>query len=173
MLVYLQMIEGGRDKNKFDRIYKDCHDLMFHVAQRYLDNDEDSEDAVHQAFVKIAENIKIIEEAGPRTRQLAVMLTERAAIDALRKRSRSLQAPLDESICAAAAEYIPEEDLLSRSIMELEERQRNVIWLKYYHGYSLKEIAKMLKISLANAQKIDQRAKAKLKEIYLKNGGIL
>ena len=44
-----------------------------------------------------------------------------------------------------------------------------VIWLKYYYGYTLREIASMLDISLVSAQKLDQRAKKKLEELY-KNG---
>ena len=48
-----------------------------------------------------------------------------------------------------------------------------MIWLKYYHGYTLREIAKLMDISLAWAQKIDQRAKKKLEELYREGGGTL
>ena len=48
-----------------------------------------------------------------------------------------------------------------------------VIWLKYYHGYSLREIAKMLDMTLPAVQKTDQRAKKKLEELYLAEGGTL
>lgn len=48
-----------------------------------------------------------------------------------------------------------------------------VIWMKYRQGYSLREIAKMLGISLVWAQKIDQRAKKKLEDLYLEGGGVL
>jgi RNA polymerase sigma-70 factor (ECF subfamily) len=40
-----------------------------------------------------------------------------------------------------------------------------VIILKYHHGYELKEVAKMLGITYANALSIDQRAKKKLKAL--------
>ena len=48
-----------------------------------------------------------------------------------------------------------------------------VVWLKYKQGYNLKEISKMLSISLPWAQKIDQRAKKRLEELYKERGGIL
>ena len=53
------------------------------------------------------------------------------------------------------------------------EQQRTVIWLKYHHGYTLREIAKLMDISLAWAQKIDPRAKKKLEELYREGGGTL
>lgn len=40
-------------------------------------------------------------------------------------------------------------------------------------GYNLREISKMLNISLAWAQKIDQRAKKRLEELYKEGGGSL
>lgn len=48
-----------------------------------------------------------------------------------------------------------------------------VIWLKYVYGYNLREISKLLDISLIWAQKIDQRAKKKLKQLYREGGGNL
>ena len=65
----------------------------------------------------------------------------------------------------------PENDnYLKQCIRQLPTIQRQVIWLKYYYGYNLREIAKMLDISLSWAQKIDQRAKNKLKKIYVEGG---
>ena len=55
--------------------------------------------------------------------------------------------------------------------MKLPEQQQMVIWLKYVYGYNLREIAKLLGISLAWAQKIDQRAKKKLEALYREGGG--
>lgn len=58
MMIYLQMIETPEEKSKFEQIYLEYKGLMFHVAYEILHNEQDAEDAVHQAFVKIAENIK-------------------------------------------------------------------------------------------------------------------
>ena len=51
------------------------------------------------------------------------------------------------------------EDLLTECILKSPDQQRQVIWLKYQQGYDLRTLAKLLGISLAWAQKIDQRAK--------------
>lgn len=58
MLVYLQMIETPEEKEQFEVLYMEYRGLMYHIAYDILHNDQDAEDAVHNAFVKIAEHIK-------------------------------------------------------------------------------------------------------------------
>lgn len=165
MMIYLQMIETPHDKSKFRAIYEEYHGLMYHVAYKYLKHEQDAEDAVHHAFVKIAENIKKIEPPCPKTKQLVVTIVENRVIDIFRVRSRHPEAAFIEETY-----IIPEQpdsdNHLKQCIRQLPTIQRQVIWLKYYHGYDLREIAKMLGISLSWAQKIDQRAKHKLKKLY-------
>ena len=55
MLIYLQMIESADDKVKFETLYQAYSDYMYRVALAILRNVQDAEDAVHYAFVKIAE----------------------------------------------------------------------------------------------------------------------
>ena len=62
MLIYLQIIETDEDKSKFEQIYETYRGLMFHTAFKVLTHEQDAEDAVHHAFVKIAENITKISE---------------------------------------------------------------------------------------------------------------
>jgi len=62
MIIYLQMIESDADKSKFEIIYHEYKGLMYHIAYKYLKHQQDAEDAVHHAFVKIVENISKISE---------------------------------------------------------------------------------------------------------------
>lgn len=64
MIVYLQMIEGEEGKRQFAALYETYRGLMFYTANNILHNAQDAEDAVHQAFISLAENfskIKTIE----------------------------------------------------------------------------------------------------------------
>lgn len=54
MMVYLQMLDAGGDERSFTRLYDKYRGLMFYVARQILKNDEDAEDAVHEAFCAIA-----------------------------------------------------------------------------------------------------------------------
>ena len=58
--INLQTIESEEDKSKFEGIYYRYRKLMFHVAMKILHNRQDAEDAVHQAFVSIIENLEKI-----------------------------------------------------------------------------------------------------------------
>ena len=60
MLIYLQMIETPEDRSKFETLYEEYRDVMYAVAKKILRNNMDAEDALHQAFVNIAENMEKI-----------------------------------------------------------------------------------------------------------------
>ena len=166
MLIYLQTIETDKDKSKFEQIYEAYRGLMFHVAFKILEQEQDAEDAVHHAFVKIAENItKISEPVCPKTEGFVVTIVENKSIDILRRRKRHQEISLD-AVTYGIPVRTENEDVLSELILKLPAKQRQVIWLKYYYGYSLREIASMLNISLAAAIKTDQRARKKLEAMY-------
>ena len=99
MIVYLQMIEGEEEKLQFAALYETYRGLMFYTANNILHNAQDAEDAVHQAFISLAENfskIKAIE--CPQTRAFVVIIVERKAIDLLRKRSRQAEVGMNEAV---------------------------------------------------------------------------
>ena len=171
IFIYLQMIETNDDKSKFEQIYKEYKGLMFHVAYERMHHVQDAEDAVHHAFVKIAENIKKIDPVSPQTKQLVVTIVDNRVTDVFRVRGRHPEEPYEDALMNKLYEENTGEDYLTKCIFKLQDKQRQVIWLKYHHGYNLHEISKMLGISLAAAQKTEQRAKKKLKELYEQGGG--
>lgn len=82
MLIYLQMLESPEEKSILEQIYLEYRGLMYHVAYEILHNEQDAEDAVHHAFVKIAENIKkITDPVCPKTHSYVVTIVEHQAID--------------------------------------------------------------------------------------------
>ena len=76
MLIYLQMLGSPEEKSILEQIYLEYRGLMYHVAYEILHNEQDAEDAVHHAFVKIAENIKkITDPVCPKTHSYVVTIT--------------------------------------------------------------------------------------------------
>ena len=168
MLVYLQMIETQEDKEKFEVLYEEYRGLMYHIAYQILNNYQDAEDAVHNAFVTIAENIKKIDApVCPKTKSYIVTIIESRTIDIYRRKKRHPEMPLDEMAVGMQAEYSGE-DGLAKCIGQLPPRYRHVLVLKHQLGFNNREVAKILKITEANAIKLDQRAKARLRELCLK-----
>lgn len=166
MLVYLQMIDTEEDRHKFEIIYEEYRQTMVKVAYKVLHNKQDAEDAVHLAFLKVAEIITTIEDSvSPRTEGLMVVIAKNKAIDIYRENERNDTVELQEWDEDVSAE-ISNDGLLVQCIAKLQDNYRRLLLLKYYHGYSTKEVAKIMGISEVNASKLDQRAKKKLKEIY-------
>ena len=169
MLVYLAVIDEPAQKTKFETVYHQYRGLMYYVAYRILNNASDAEDAVHDAFIKIAENMKKISDpVCPKTQSYVVTIVENKAIDLYRRKQRRGALPLEETEELSVS---PQEPMgLAECILKLPPSYRQVILLKYHQGLSCKEIAALLGMSLPAAQKLDQRAKEKLRQIAEKEG---
>ena len=170
MIIYLQTIADPGDKSKFEYVYLTYRAFMFYIANGILHNAQDAEDAVHNAFLSIAKNIeKIGDPASLKTKGYISIITERKAIDLYRERKKYESDELAEEEVGISFP-LPEEHGLGWCISKLPPRYRQVILLKYSHGYSTKEIAEILCISSAAASKLDQRAKKRLYELCQKEG---
>lgn len=54
---YMMLIDDEQNKSKFEKLYYEYRDRMMYVALSVLHNNEDAEDAVHNAFIGIAKNM--------------------------------------------------------------------------------------------------------------------
>ena len=170
MLIYLMMIDSQEEQSKFEKIYIEYRGVMFYVANKILNNEYDAEDAVHQAFVKIAENIKKIEyPVCPKTKGVVVTIVENKAIDLYRANQRRSKVIYLDEISGITVDENKVHGLAA-CMAKLSPRYRQVILLKYYQGFSCREIAKQLNITEANAIKLDQRAKNRLLQLCKEEG---
>ena len=55
MLIYLTMIEAEEDRHRFLSLYRRYKKLMLYIAHDILHDPHDAEDAVHEAFLRLAE----------------------------------------------------------------------------------------------------------------------
>ena len=169
MLVYLAVIDEPAQKTKFETVYHQYRGLMYYVAYRILNNASDAEDAVHDAFVAIAKHIQNISDpVCPKTQSYVVTIVENKAIDLYRRKQRRETLPLEEELLGSVD--TPEPLGLTECIVKLPPSYRQVILLKYHQGLSCKEIAALLGMSLPAVQKLDQRAKEKLRQLAEKEG---
>lgn len=172
VLFFLQAMESPSDQARFEALYLAYRGLMFHAANRILQNERDAEDAVHQAFLKLAEHMESVPEGlGPQARALVVTVAERKAIDLYRAKRRHPTADLDE-LTLSYDQALPADGSLAGAMAALPPRYREVLLLKYYNGYDNGEIAEFLDTTPENVRQIIVRAKKKL-AAELREGGMV
>ena len=151
------------DRVKYEQLYYAYRDFMFRTAMGILRNPTDAEDAVQDAFESVARNLSAITELdSPRTRSYLAIITERKAIDRYRDRKKFASTELAEDALGTAAPPDAGGSGLSRCIAALPPRYREMILLKYSHGYTIQEAAAILEITPAAAAKLLQRARERL-----------
>ena len=172
MIIYLQMIETAADRDRFERLYHRYKNQMYYVALRILGDPHDAEDAVHQAFVSLIDNLeKISDIECPKTRAYIVIITERKALDILRGRRKYAAAYEDERL--PGLEIPPPGDHgLRDALARLPARYREVLLLRFDCGYSTGELADILGMKRTSVQKLIWRAKEALAGELEKEGEI-
>lgn len=173
MLIYFQIIQSEEDKTKFEQLYLTYRSLMFFVARKLLRENSDAEDAVHQAFLYLIENLHKIHNIDcPETKAYVAIITENKAIDILRSRKHLYPGAFDEAVSGAEI-FLPESGSLSAALAKLPVKYRNVILLRFAYGYTTKELAGMYGCSVDAAQKLVWRSKLALKERLEKDGVVV
>ena len=174
MIILAQTIEDPDDKYKFERMYREFCGQMYFAAYKILHHHEDAEDAVHFAFEKIADVLSSIHDpVCDQTRNLLITVASNKARDIYRKNAIRKGVDLRDSDRATEG---PEGSSTGQpfddTFRNLPEQQQDVLFLKYLYGFSLKEIAELLDISLKYAQQLDYRGKKKLKESLEKENSL-
>lgn len=164
VLVYLAMIDSPQDKDKFQKIYDLYEGLLYHIAWNILHNRQDVEDAVQQTFLKILTHLeKIVQVDCPQTRSYVSIVCRYACLDLVNRRGRAREVPLDDLDELALQDHI-REDFLLDAFGKLGFPYREILLLRFRHGYTPREIAKLLDMNPETVKKYIQRGKAKLQE---------
>ena len=169
MLLYTPTIEDPRQTRQFEDIYTACRGRLLALARRKLCGGAEAEDAVHQAFLALAEHFpRLCRLPRPQLEAYLVVVTERKCIDCLRQQARRDGAPFDET--AALVTPPPCGEPVADAMGRLSPRYREALLLRYGCGYSARETAALMDMSYGAGQKLQQRAKAALRQELEKEG---
>lgn len=147
-------------KLKAEQLYIKYWHLMCHVAMEILQNSADAEDAVQQAFLYLMLHMDRLGDIdSPATRAYVTLTAKHRAIDLYRSRRRC--EPADVSGMQAAG-IRPERLGVMEALSQLPARDRDMLLLRFWEGYTTDEIAGMLRMKKDTVQKDVWRAKKKL-----------
>ena len=167
--IYLTLIDTDAEKQKFIIFYEQYRKLMFYIAKEILKDNHLAEDAVQEAFLRIAKNFhKTGTVTSHETKAFAVIITRNVAIDIYNKEKKitKINQYLSESIETETDDFTEKTSYkkLLGYILELPEIYRDVLYLNLVYDYQFNEIANLLGISTENARKRVQRGKKILQE---------
>lgn len=141
-------------------------------AERLLENSDDAEDALQEAFFRLwRRSIKSEETSGTANLDAMSMTTVRSVcIDMLRSRRVRRTEPLENAETGnKEADSSPTEiaqDVTELIASRLDERTRNILLLHDVEDYGYPEIAKKYGITEANCRLIVSRARKSIREAY-------
>lgn len=177
IITYFTLIEEESDREKFERVYKEYRLQMLHVAASILKDNSLAEDAVHNAFVHVAENISRL-DFGRDASALMYTIARHEAISILRKVS-SEQQFIENSgrlICPgrtsteASYEYKAEVESIARYVAQLPEDYASIFTLRFRHQMKTREIAALLGLSDDVVRKRIQRMKQVIEKMHDRMG---
>lgn len=138
-------------------------DLLFRIAYQNMLNTADSEDVVQDVLCKLLRHRGGFEDR-EHLKAWLIRVTVNQCKDYHRFLSRRREVPMEsiEEYDATAEENDSEVFAL---VEELPKEDRNVIYLYYFEGYSIREIAEILKKNQNTVNSKLRRARQKLEKI--------
>lgn len=131
-------------ENEFNSKYEKYADMLYRIAFLYLNNKSEAEDVLQDIFIKLLYKSPSF-NGDEHEKAWLIRVTQNKCKDILRS-AKHKKSELPDNL---SSDDENEERLLSvrLSIMRLPEKYKTVVFLYYYEGYSIGEIAKILHIS--------------------------
>lgn len=137
-------------------------DLLLRIGRTWLGDLDDAKDICQTVLIKLLAHPRSFPD--PDQERAWVV---RIAVNECKNWKKSAwfrrRAPLDEGLTLAVENPEPEENSLLEQVMNLPAKYRQVIFLRYYEGYEVKEIAALLGRSPALVSTHLKRGKDKLR----------
>ena len=145
-------------------LYRAHGAALYRLAYRLTGTREDGEDVLHDVFVGLPEALGRYEERGSFTGWLK-RVTARVALSRVRSRRRRREVPLELAGPGSEPLLDPNGIALQVAVNRLPDRLRDVIVLKEIEGYSHREVADLLGISVVASRVRAHRGLARLRQL--------
>lgn len=142
----------------FNEYVRKYSDMVYRIAYSYTHSHPDSEDIMQDTLLKLY-------QCGKRFRDdehLKAWLI-RVAINTAKDLLKSLKRKTTDELCENISTPADDREL-DHAMTSLSEDYRAVVYLHYYEGYDVKEIAKLMRITESNVKIRLKRARDKLRD---------
>lgn len=152
----------------YEEIYEQYHEKVFRYLRSRVNNTTLAEDLCSDVFLKIYEKLDSFDESKASLSTWIFTVARNRLTDYYRTRRVFEEVPetladgssVEEDVCSKETL-----DRLADALEKLDERERDIVILRFYSGLTLKEIAEKMGISYAYVKLLQNRAFVSLKEI--------
>ncbi len=137
--------------------FKKHSDMVYRLAFARVKNKYDADDILQEVFLRFIKHKDKVEN-DEHLKALLIRITINCSKSMLTSSWFKKTSPLDENLSVS----MPERDTLD-AVMRLPQKYRTVIHMHYYMGYSVDEIARILKSKPSTVKSQLHRARQKLK----------
>jgi RNA polymerase sigma-70 factor (ECF subfamily) len=176
---WMMQVQSG-DKTALKKLYDRFSKILFGMIFKILRNREESEDLLQEIFVKIWNKAEQYDPARGSAYSFIATLARNRAID--RTRSRAFKNRGKDDYVINDDEYSfnlstenpnPEEKIeineraagVRKALAQLNEKERQVLYISYFHGLSQSEIAEKIEIPLGTVKYRMRQGMIKMRDI--------
>lgn len=154
-----------------ESIYNDFHNKVFAYVFSKLGHIQNAEDLTAEVFLKVYEKLDSFDESKASLSTWIYSITRNTVIDYFRTSKKWEELPESLQDRSSVEDTVCSEQMLgtlANALESLEQRERDIIILRFYSGKTLVEIANGLNISYAYVKILQKKALDKIKE-FLEN----
>lgn len=156
----------GMDSNRLTEYISKFGNTVYRVAYNFVKNAADSEDIVQEIFIKLYRTDRQF-DGEEHVKAWLIRAAANMAKNHVRSPWVSRREALDEDIPAPESGNDSAE--LNRAMSALDKKYGIVIYLHYYEGYAVREIAELLGLTEGNVKVRLKRGREKLKAFLTEN----
>lgn len=174
-MIYLLVLEAEKDREYFRIIYEENYLKMYHIALGYLKQPAEAENAVHEAFLALAEKFQKYSHLNGREMMgFCVSIVKNKSIDIIRRSKHysedeleSLDLRQNDETANPESVLLNEEtkQMIEKALEKVSEVFRETLVLKYVYELNNKEIARIQGVSVKTVTMRIYRGKQQLKGV--------
>lgn len=175
LTILLTLIETEEEKSNFIHGYEKYRYLMYDIANSILNDSHLAEDAVQEAFLRVAKNFSKVDDIDSiTTRNYYVVITRNVALTMVKKENYTvdenlIKTKLEKEVLEKHMEN--EKDLnIIKNVLKMDEKYKVPIYLYYVYGFSSNEISDLMGIKASTVRKQIERGKALLRRVIEAEG---
>lgn len=175
------LLLDAEEKKFFREIYENYKDEMFYTAYVILENVQDTEDILQEAFIALLCNMDKMKENSPQKNwNYIVTIVKNKAINLYNKNKRRTdrELPLTEELVGDIIDEsfditiltIEQRKFVMKLLKEVNESYQDVLLLRYYHEMSSVEIGRLLGKEPDAVRHMIWRAKRSVQKVMKEKG---